>query len=113
MWSWCSVEVCYTIEILDTFPRARVEMQHSDVLKLPSMIVSYFTSCAFEICMNHFELVHGDWKKQKNNTLSMNSNEFKLKWNFRQMDIFIIITIFIICGRIDWSVCMFKSIKMY
>lgn len=39
------------------------KMQHSDILKLPSIFGSYFTSCAFEICMNRFELVHGDWRE--------------------------------------------------
>lgn len=45
------------------FPSAGVnpgKMQHSDILKLPSIFGSYFTSCAFEICMNGFELAHGD-----------------------------------------------------
>lgn len=39
------------------------KMQHSDILKLPSIFGSYFTSCAFEICMIRFELVRGDWRE--------------------------------------------------
>lgn len=68
--------------------------------------------CGFQTCMNHSWLVHDDWKK-KINKLSISSKEFKLKWNFSQMNIFLISIIFIIRDRTDWLVCIFKSIKMY
>lgn len=47
------------------------------ILKQPSILGSYFTSCAFEICMTRFELAHGDWK-EKSNKLHMDSKDFRL-----------------------------------
>lgn len=81
------------------------KMQHSDIFKLPSIFGSYFTSCAFEICMNRFELVHGDWRESLIGFTwtprDLGFKEFPVNWKF---SLSLLSSSLLVTEKIDWFV---------